>query len=409
MNQNILKVRMLGCFSLEYKGKELVLDRNNVSKTTQLFQLLLLHTQDGGISKAALIDALYGRAEVENKNGSLNNTLFRLRKQLKAAGLPESNYININGGMCTWDPEIAVWVDVCEFENLVALIRKEKRETDRLHLLMEAWKCYRGEFLPDMIGENWAAVENVKCRDDYFMCTEELCKWLKEHERYEDLHRVSHVAAKIYPFDEWQIWEIESLIGMSRYKEGLEVYKDTERLLFEEMGVEPSAKMLEQFLFMGERTSQAAGAIGDIKERLKEKDEAVGAYYCPFPSFIDIYHVFSRMMERSGLSVFVMLCTLDYAKDSVSDEVEKEMSEVLKDAIQSSVRKGDFYTRYNVRQYIVMLIGISQENCPIVTKRIDKAFRRLNGGKKSPQVDFYVASVGEVCDTDATDNDRRTS
>lgn len=409
MNQNILKVRMLGCFSLEYKGKELVLDRNNVSKTTQLFQLLLLHTQDGGISKAALIDALYGRTEVENKNGSLNNTLFRLRKQLKAAGLPESNYININGGMCTWDPEIAVWVDVCEFENLVALIRKEKRETDRLHLLMEAWKCYRGEFLPDMIGENWAAVENVKCRDDYFMCTEELCKWLKEHERYEDLHRVSHVAAKIYPFDEWQIWEIESLIGMSRYKEGLEVYKDTERLLFEEMGVEPSAKMLEQFQFMGERTSQAAGAIGDIKERLKEKDEAVGAYYCPFPSFIDIYHVFSRMMERSGLSVFVMLCTLDYAKDFVSDEEEKEMSEVLKDAIQSSVRKGDFYTRYNVRQYIVMLIGISQENCPIVTKRIDKAFRRLNGGKKSPQVDFYVASVGEVCDTDATDNDRRTS
>lgn len=63
--KNILKVRMLGGFTLEYKGKELVLDRNNVSKTTQLFQLLLLHTQDGGISKAALIDALYGRSDVE--------------------------------------------------------------------------------------------------------------------------------------------------------------------------------------------------------------------------------------------------------------------------------------------------------------------------------------------------------
>ena len=53
--KNILKVRMLGGFTLEYKGKELVLDRNNVSKTTQLFQLLLLHTQDGGISKACLL------------------------------------------------------------------------------------------------------------------------------------------------------------------------------------------------------------------------------------------------------------------------------------------------------------------------------------------------------------------
>lgn len=62
--KNILKVRMLGGFTLEYKGKELVLDRNNVSKTTQLFQLLLLHTQDGGISKAALIDALLGNYSV---------------------------------------------------------------------------------------------------------------------------------------------------------------------------------------------------------------------------------------------------------------------------------------------------------------------------------------------------------
>lgn len=28
MEKNVLKVRMLGTFSLEYKGKELVLDRN---------------------------------------------------------------------------------------------------------------------------------------------------------------------------------------------------------------------------------------------------------------------------------------------------------------------------------------------------------------------------------------------
>ena len=51
MEKNVLKVRMLGTFSMEYKGKELVLDRNKASKTTQLFQLLMFHTEDGGISK----------------------------------------------------------------------------------------------------------------------------------------------------------------------------------------------------------------------------------------------------------------------------------------------------------------------------------------------------------------------
>lgn len=151
--KNILKVRMLGGFTLEYKGKELVLDRNNVSKTTQLFQLLLLHTQDGGISKAALIDALYGRSDVENKNGSLNNTIFRLRKQLTAAGLPESSYININGGMCTWDPDIETSVDVCDFKQTIESARHEKSQKTKMEIYAKAWKLYTGEFLPDMMGE----------------------------------------------------------------------------------------------------------------------------------------------------------------------------------------------------------------------------------------------------------------
>ena len=397
MENNILKVYMLGTFSIEYKGKELVFDRNRVSKTTQLFQLLMLHAGDGGISKAALIEALYGREDVENRNGSLNNTIFRLRKQLKDSGLPESKYINIQAGMCCWDKNIKVWVDVDEFKKLVRDIRAEKREENRIHLWMLAWKAYKGEFLPDMIGENWAAVENVQCRDDYFRIIRELCQWLKDKERYEDLHRVSHRAAAIYPFDDWQIWEIDSLIGMSRYKDGLEVYKNTEKLLFDEMGVAPSARMMEQFQLMGERTSQAAGALSDIKERLREKEAAAGAYFCPLPSFVDIYHVFSRMVERSGLAVFVMLCTLDYKKESVSEEKERETSELLRQAIQSSIRKGDFYTRYNKRQYIVMLIEINQENCPIVSRRIEKAFNRITNNK-SVQIDFYVASIGEMCE-----------
>ena len=90
-----------------------------------------------------------------------------------------------------------------------------------------------------------------------------------------------------------------------------------------------------------------------------------------------------------------MLCTLDYKADHVSEEKEREKSELLRQAIQSSIRKGDFYTRYNVRQYIVMLIEISQENCPIVSKRIAKKFNKLSGDKKFTQVDFYVASIGE--------------
>ena len=397
MERRILKIQMLGCFSLEYDGKELVLDRNKVSKTTQLFQLILLHSQDGGISKVALIEALYGRSDVENKNGSLNNTIFRLRKQLAAAGLPESSYIRINGGMCTWDPDIKVSVDVCEFKQTIEAARREKTKKNKMEIYTKAWKLYIGEFLPDMMGEDWAAVENIACRDMYFECVEELCHYLKTEEKFEELHSIAHRAAEIYPLYDWQVWEIDSLIGMSRYKEGLEVYKRTTKLMFEELGLSPSGGMLERFKLMGERTSQAAGAIEDIRYRLREKESIEGAYYCTYPSFVDIYHVFSRMMERTGMSVFLMLCTLDFANIDADDESQKYYSNVLHESIQNAVRKGDFYTRYNIRQYLVMLIGISQENCTIVSKRINKEFNKRLTRRKNAAIDYYVASLGEVC------------
>ena len=88
MEKEILQVQMLGGFSLVYQGKTLVFDRNYTSKSTQLLQILFLHLENG-IPKEQLLDELYSRDDVENRNGSLNNTIFRLRRQLEAAGLPK--------------------------------------------------------------------------------------------------------------------------------------------------------------------------------------------------------------------------------------------------------------------------------------------------------------------------------
>lgn len=321
----------------------------------------------------------------------------------------ESSYININGGMCTWDPDIETSVDVCDFKQTIESARHEKSQKTKMEIYAKAWKLYTGEFLPDMMGEDWAAVENIACRDMYFDCVEELCHYLKTEEKFEELYRVAHSAAEIYPFYDWQIWEIDSLIGMSRYKDGLDVYKRTTKLMFDELGLSPSAGMLERFKLMGERTSQAAGAIEDIKYRLREKESIEGAYYCTYPSFVDVYHVFGRMMERTGMSVFLMLCTLDFINIETDDENQKYYSEILRESIQKAVRKGDFYTRYNIQQYLVMLIGITQENCTLVSKRINKEFNKRFTRRKNVSIDYYVASLGEVCDTETTNNDRRTS
>ena len=386
-----LEIRMLGTFSVNYAGREIVIDRNAVSKTTQLLQMLALHGQEG-ISKAGLIDALYGRETVENKNGSLNNTIFRLRRQLKAAGLPDSQYICIQNGMCTWDEAIPLWVDVCEFQNL-AEESQSKTGQEEIRLCRKAVACYTGEFLPNMIGEGWVTVENVHCKELYTNCVRKLCEYYMKEEHYEETLRIATSASVIYPFEDWQLWQIDSLMAMSRYQEAMEVYEKATKLVLDELGLPPSPEMLRRFRIMGEHVSQTAEVTEDIRKRMDEKVHIEGAYYCSFPGFIDIYHVFSRMMERNGATVYIMLCTLKgiSVKDGYIEEKDREASELLAEAIRGSLRRGDFYTRYSYSQYLILFSDIRMENCKIVSDRIQKRFEQKTAGEY--RVDFDVTSI----------------
>lgn len=397
MNET-LKIKMLGGFSVQYNEREIVLDCNIMSKTTQLMLLLILH-KETGVAKASLIDALYGREDVENRNGSLNNTIFRLRKQLLGSGLPKDNYITITGGMCYWTGKIPVEVDCLEFENRIEAGDQTDDPVEKIELYEQACHIYTGEFLPDMIGEDWAAVQNFKDHELYIRCMQVLLEHYQKEEMYEKVNRIAMRAEEIYPFDDWQIYHIDGLIAMGRYEEAMALYEKTEKLFFEELGIAPSKEIIKRFRCMGERMSQAEAALDDIRQRLREREAANGAYYCNYPSFVDIYHIIVRMMERNGISVFIMLCTIRGSQESVFgvEEEEKNISRLLQKAIRDSLRKGDFYTRYNYGQYLIMLSGIAQENCSKVSERIERNFKK-NPEAENCSINYYVASVAEICE-----------
>lgn len=404
MTDHSLKVKMLGGFSLYYHGREIALDRSTASKSMQLLQLLFINIESGGIAKKSLADALYGHEEVENKNGSLNNTIFRLKRQLKTAGLPEANYVIIKRGICRWENEsLPVEVDAISFEKAILEGQREMDRDARMECYLKACRMYTGEFLPNMIAEDWVAVRNVHYQDLYTDSLQELCGWLQERERFEEIYQLTSTAASIYPFSDWALWQIDSLVMMSRFREAMAIYEKVTKLFFDELGLPPSPEMLSRAHLMARRISQSSGVIQDIKQRIREREKIPGAYYCTYPSFVDLYHVISRMMERNGMSVYLMLCTLRYTGDGISpEEREQEVSEVLRVSIMEVLRRGDFYTRYNRLQFLVMLPEISQENCAKVSARIDRCFSR-KVRRNDYQVNYYVASVAEI-DGNPTDD-----
>ena len=76
---------------------------------------------------------------------------------------------------------------------------KQKEE-----LLKQVCNMYRGEFLPEISGDEWVLLESVQYKKLYSNALKELCDGLIEKCDYEEALLFCEPACRLYPFDEWQ-------------------------------------------------------------------------------------------------------------------------------------------------------------------------------------------------------------
>lgn len=395
-NKSVFSVNMLGGLSFFYGNEAFSIKCNNTSKVMQLF-LMLLEAGKDGIPKVQLLEALYGRDDTQDTKNAFRILVFRLRRLLEDTILPKDDYIKMGKGIYRFGGSLEIRLDTKIFEAGAKAALELEDEEERLEALKKVCSSYTGEFLPLMAEEEWVAAESLCYKNIYFDALRECCRLLQERRQYEDLLEICRRATTIYPFEEWQLVQIDCLLAMNRYKDALKVYENATSMFFEELGLSPSEKMLARFRAMSGQIHYAMGTLTDIKDSLREKEFTSGAYYCSYPSFIDSYRIITRMIERSGQSVFLMLCTLT---DSKGNPLEKEsllaeQSANLSQAICHSLRRGDLYTRYSPNQFLVLLIGIKQEDCEITYARINSRFREKYPSQKV-QIRYYVSSIAEI-------------
>lgn len=127
MSEKILRVQMLGGFSMYYGDTAVALNKIGSSKSVRLLQMLLLSMQ-GGIPKGELIDSLYGwneKADAANHNKNLNNLIYRLKRQLQSCGLPDEEYVEIRDGRCWFQCSMPLELDVQQFKEAVLLAKSD--------------------------------------------------------------------------------------------------------------------------------------------------------------------------------------------------------------------------------------------------------------------------------------------
>lgn len=247
----VLKVRLFGGFSASYGEIPVSFGRNTTTKAMKLLQILLYHG-DTGISRDKLLDELYGREELADAANNLRVTAHRLKKIIVDAGLPSHDYINIKKGIYRWDAPMPTEVDAHQFKVLSKDVQTCTDKVKKLALLKKICLMYRGEFLPELSGDEWVLVESVQYKNIYSESLQELCKLLIERGDYEEALRFCEPACQLYQFDEWQSVRIDCYMALNRYKDAVQEYENTAKLFFEELGIRPSEHMMQQCLRKGD-------------------------------------------------------------------------------------------------------------------------------------------------------------
>ena len=171
-------------------------------------------------------------------------TAHRLKKIIVDAGLPSHDYINIKKGIYRWDAPMPTEVDAHQFKVLSKDVQTCTDKVKKLTLLKKICLMYRGEFLPELSGDEWVLVESVQYKNIYSESLQELCKLLIERGDYEETLRFCEPACQLYPFDEWQSVRIDCYMALNRYKDAVQEYENTAKLFFEELGIRPSEHMM---------------------------------------------------------------------------------------------------------------------------------------------------------------------
>ncbi|MEY8517079.1 BTAD domain-containing putative transcriptional regulator [Lachnospiraceae bacterium 29-84] len=390
---DILYVGMFGNFSMTWNGKCIVGGSKSAETQFAYLMQLLIHSRKEGISRDKLEQILFGDRDISDLRHATRTVIYNAKKKLKAAGLPDINYIEQKDGIYYWTEEIPVIEDAAEMERLCEEAGQEEDLDRKTELYLKACYYYTAEFLEAQTGTIWIAQEARRYRSLFCSCVENAAQLLRIQKDYFRMEELGIYAAKINPLADWEAITMEAMVSLGRDEDARKFYDDTVELYFQEQGLRPSNHLMELLNKLGAQIGHHYAVLDDIQESLMEEDKTdPGGYLCPYPVFQGIYHMVERMMERGGQSVYLMLCTVVDSKGNPMKDgpILEELSKRLGEAIQKSVRRGDAVNRYGRGQYLVLLVNTTRENCKVLQKRINYHFIV---GRQRTGIQYYVNSV----------------
>jgi DNA-binding SARP family transcriptional activator len=255
------------------------------SKRRAVLALLLLHANEV-VRSERLIDDLWGENAPRNAPAALHNHVSRLRKALGADVLARREW----GYVLRAEPDS---IDLHRFECLVAAAEPLPAR-ERSAKLADALALWRGPALADLTAQPGLQTEIARLDELRLTTLERRIDADLEAGRNADLVGEIEALIAAQPLREHVRGQlILALYRAGRQAEALEVYRETRRVLTDELGLEPSP------------------ALKELEKAILRQDPAIGAVPpIPLQSEASPLEPSRRLVRRSVLLPLVALAIL---------------------------------------------------------------------------------------------------
>ncbi|MCR5421316.1 MAG: hypothetical protein K6E98_09930 [Lachnospiraceae bacterium] len=351
-----VKITLFNGFGIYMDDKPILENLSNTRKT-KLFLCYLLLNKDKAISHKELFELLWSGEDYANPGTALRTLLYRYRALVESSGIDALyNSIISRRGAYQWNPDLAVSIDIYDFEsavdNAMGYIGEERRKAE---LLKDAMKLYTGNLLPDSNEEHWVVPKAVNLRDRYISAVLEYIEIIKQEGKYSEIIDVCNKVQEFIPVS----LDIENEMNLAIQK-GLE-----------------SEEQRDEYNMFRAAAKDMNRIIGGVREEMETDTSENTAFVCEYDMFREVYRLQRRLLMRTGETMFLTMATLrSRIKDRHEPLKNERAMNALLECCKHELRMGDSICRYSDDQYAIMFPVDSYENAVKVMERVRMSFYR---------------------------------
>ncbi|SHI42023.1 DNA-binding transcriptional activator of the SARP family [Dethiosulfatibacter aminovorans DSM 17477] len=367
------KVYNTSCMDLVFKSRS--------DKQCKLLQYLLVNG-NRSLSVDNIIENVYSENYYSDAKNTLQNNIYRLRKSLKECHIfntPKKG-LEYESGCYTLRIDDRFKIDFIKFENEISKgCSCSYNSKDSLECLENAYNIYKGDFLPNLVSEEWAIFKRNHFSRLYIRCIKELCERYFSAKRYDEAIKTCENALNFEPYEEEiHVKFIDAFVKKGNYRAAKKHYSYVTKLFYEQFNISPSERMQLTYRDIKEKNGNH-DAMESGKDSSDEENQ--GAHYCNIEELATIYRVEKKRERRTGNSN--ILFSFSYSGDF--DNMDKFR---IKKILMSSLREGDLVSKVEEQKYVVYLVGAEFDT---IKKVLERIVRRI---KSRHQLDKGAFTIG---------------